>query len=48
MDVRTGSATLAKTRTSTFFAPPRSSTRAQPSTVAPEVHIVEDDAALEQ
>ncbi len=37
MDVRTGSATLAKISTSTFAAPARNSARAQPSTVAPEV-----------
>src|SRR4029077_2562337 len=37
MDVRAGSATLAKTSTSTLAAPARSSARAQPSTVAPDV-----------
>src|SRR5690242_67784 len=38
MDVRAGSATLAKTSTSTLAAPARNSARAQPSTVAPEVN----------
>src|SRR5208282_4057865 len=37
MDVRTGSATLANTSTSTLAAPARSSALAQPSTVAPDV-----------
>jgi len=36
MDVCTGSATLAKTSTSTFAAPARKSARAQPSAVAPD------------
>jgi len=37
MDVRTGSATLAKISTSTLAAPARSSACAQPSTVAPDI-----------
>src|SRR5262249_51347531 len=44
MDVRIGSATLAKTSTSTFFAPARSSTRgAALDRGAGNEHIVEND-----
>src|ERR1700733_2909824 len=41
MDVRAGSATLAKISTSTLAAPARRSARGQPSTVAPDVSVVD-------
>ncbi len=47
MDVRTGSATLAKISTSTLAAPARSSARAQPSTVAPEVRTSSISTSLQ-